>query len=198
MREYANLIGKRFGRLLVLSLDSSTSSGRIWRVQCDCGNERKVRTGKLTSGEHKSCGCLRSERLLEHNKGCRVLVIDGKKKCSKCKRNLPIGEFYKSKELLCGLGTRCRRCSLGYEWARKFGLSLEAADALLEAQSGTCRACKSTEDLHLDHNHDTGEIRGFLCGNCNRALGLLHDDPLVIVRLLKYLAPDMLKVEFTS
>jgi hypothetical protein len=52
----------------------------------------------------------------------------------------------------------------------------------LEAQGGRCAnlGCGTTEPgwrgWHTDHDHETGQIRGELCGGCNRALGLLKDD----------------------
>lgn len=41
--------------------------------------------------------------------------------------------------------------------------------------------------LCVDHNHDTGEVRGVLCNRCNRALGLLQDNLDVLVRAVTYL-----------
>lgn len=58
-----NLVGQKFGRLTVIK-DSNkrTSSGAIiWECQCECGNITYVNKSKLTSGNTKSCGCLRKE-----------------------------------------------------------------------------------------------------------------------------------------
>lgn len=41
--------------------------------------------------------------------------------------------------------------------------------------------------LQVDHNHKTGEVRGMLCGPCNRAVGLLKDDPERMAALIHYL-----------
>jgi hypothetical protein len=55
-----------------------------------------------------------------------------------------------------------------------------------------CEACgvlfimKST-GAHLDHNHETGEFRGWLCSNCNTALGLVGDNADGARRLLEYI-----------
>jgi hypothetical protein len=60
-------------------------------------------------------------------------------------------------------------------------------------QNYVCAVCLKFElseqhgTLAVDHNHITGKNRGLLCGNCNKALGLLREDPSIIKSLLKYL-----------
>lgn len=75
-------------------------------------------------------------------------------------------------------------------------LSYDEYVALHAAQKGLCAACgKPEKELHkgkvralaVDHDHKTGKIRGLLCGGCNRALGLLHEDVERIKALLLYL-----------
>lgn len=53
----------------------------------------------------------------------------------------------------------------------------------------TCESCGgfSTQAMHLDHDHATDKFRGWLCGNCNRALGLVYDDPTRLRALIAYL-----------
>lgn len=59
-----NLIGKRFGRLTVIEATNDRQNRAVvWKCKCDCGNEILVPTGKLTSGNTQSCGCLRLENL---------------------------------------------------------------------------------------------------------------------------------------
>ena len=53
----ADLLGKRFGNLLVIEKVKLGYSVYRWRCVCDCGNESLVRTDHLTSGNTKSCGC---------------------------------------------------------------------------------------------------------------------------------------------
>jgi hypothetical protein len=57
-----DLIGQRFGRLLVVG-KSSNSNGRKprWFALCKCGNQKEVAHDKLLYGDTKSCGCLRRE-----------------------------------------------------------------------------------------------------------------------------------------
>ena len=76
-------------------------------------------------------------------------------------------------------------------YKRKFGISLAEYNRMLEEQNGVCAVCKGEEpkrykNIAVDHNHTTGEVRGLLCSSCNRALGLLQDNELIIEELLKY------------
>lgn len=75
-----------------------------------------------------------------------------------------------------------------------YGITLDDYDRLHAAQSGKCWICEtpetSTGTLHVDHCHDTGEVRGLLCGNCNRALGLIQsrgDVDVIASRMVKYM-----------
>ena len=72
----------------------------------------------------------------------------------------------------------------------KSGLTPEGYDALATAQNGACAICgcrSDTRALHVDHDHRTGKIRGLLCNNCNRCLGLLKDDVAVLRSAITYL-----------
>lgn len=58
----------------------------------------------------------------------------------------------------------------------------------LIAQSGRCAACNDAHpDLQVDHCHETGEVRGLLCPNCNSALGHARDDAVRLRALIAYL-----------
>lgn len=59
------------------------------------------------------------------------------------------------------------------------GLSLEDYEGLAEKQNYVCAICGNTNGnrvLYVDHCHETGEIRGLLCNQCNLALGHFQDD----------------------
>lgn len=52
-----DLTEQRFGRLVAIQCAGSGSHGRLWLVECDCGNQTIVRAGDLRSGNTTSCGC---------------------------------------------------------------------------------------------------------------------------------------------
>lgn len=61
---------------------------------------------------------------------------------------------------------------------------------MLESQGGNCKICRNKPTrrrLDVDHCHDTGKIRGLLCENCNKGLGIFKDDPELFDRAKKYL-----------
>lgn len=53
--------GKRFGRLIVLSLVGTGRGKSFWLCRCDCGTEKAICAGNIKSGRTKSCGCLQKE-----------------------------------------------------------------------------------------------------------------------------------------
>ena len=69
--------------------------------------------------------------------------------------------------------------------AQSYGLTLAEYDAVLASPCGICG--REERPVHLDHCHETGKVRGGLCGPCNRALGILGDDLEGIGRVVAYL-----------
>lgn len=67
MGKYIDLTGRKFGRLLVVSISDikSTSGSRKWNCVCDCGNTVLIRSDSLLSTT-KSCGCLQREAVTKH------------------------------------------------------------------------------------------------------------------------------------
>ncbi len=76
----------------------------------------------------------------------------------------------------------------------KYGVTKEQYQSLLRRQLFKCASCKTplstlqSSERHIDHCHKTGRVRGVLCGPCNRALGLMKDDPIKLRRLAKYIS----------
>lgn len=72
------------------------------------------------------------------------------------------------------------------------GLSIDQYNILFKQQEGKCAICGTHQDklkqsLCVDHNHKTNQIRGLLCGKCNRGIGYLNDDVNVLEKAIQYL-----------
>ena len=79
-----------------------------------------------------------------------------------------------------------------YLLKKKYGITSEEYDRMLTEQNYSCYICHKHEDkldrsLAVDHCHETGKVRGLLCGNCNRFLGQINDNIDTASRLLEYL-----------
>lgn len=77
-------------------------------------------------------------------------------------------------------------------WARrkaKYGISKAEYEALLDEQRGCCVICGEClmYELRVDHDHETGEIRGLLCANCNSGLGMFKEDISSLAAAIDYL-----------
>lgn len=77
-----------------------------------------------------------------------------------------------------------------YELRRMFGISLAEYEKMLAEQDGKCAICGQEDQwfsLAVDHCHGTNRIRGLLCSQCNRGLGLFRDNPDYLDRAADYL-----------
>lgn len=128
------------------------------------------------------------------------------KKCSKCETSKPLSEFTKHINGKYGVEGRCKECNNLYrrekyiadkeyrERAKRRGrknrykLSDNELDKLLI--KNVCDICgnkfKSSKDKHIDHDHNTGKVRGLLCGRCNTYLGYYELNPEFIILFEHY------------
>ena len=72
---------------------------------------------------------------------------------------------------------------------RRAGLHLTRQEelAVYEASDGLCALCYEEPATVIDHDHETGEVRGALCNGCNRTLGQMGDNEAGVRRALDYL-----------
>jgi Recombination endonuclease VII len=78
---------------------------------------------------------------------------------------------------------------------KRFGISPQEYQDRLSIQNNLCALCgeefsgkaASGRAPALDHDHNTGQLRQFIHGDCNRAIGLLKDSPLLLRKAAEYI-----------
>ena len=76
------------------------------------------------------------------------------------------------------------RCRFAYYIRYMHGLEVIDWALMYEIQDGKCAICSCSiaegTEVHVDHNHATGVVRGLLCGRCNSGLGLFLESPAAL------------------
>jgi hypothetical protein len=82
-----------------------------------------------------------------------------------------------------------------HNYKTRYGISVEEYEAIFAKQNGVCAICEKPENLTkdgklhtlaVDHNHETLQVRGLLCMNCNTRLGYFESKG-ILVKLMAYL-----------
>lgn len=83
---------------------------------------------------------------------------------------------------------------------QRFGITLDQYDEMRGRQDGLCAICGRCPEkaLDVDHCHRTGKIRGLLCGDCNRGLGLFRESECNLQNAIAYLQYHHWEEEETS
>lgn len=136
-----------------------------------------------------------------------VVAALSTKTCPCCRRALPRDAFHTSCKNKDGLQSYCKSCSKirtrdrsktparrewhrRWQYADKYGLTIEQYDQLLVAQNNSCTVCDVSESGRMnryfcvDHDHTTGYVRGLLCHRCN---AFRFRTEAVILRFADYL-----------
>lgn len=100
----------------------------------------------------------------------------GKNKCLECFR-----KFRSSFYIYKGARQKSARIKALY------GVTESEFNQMFEVSFGLCQICKTEPGLSIDHDHSTNKIRGLLCGNCNRAIGLFYDNLSILKNACAYL-----------
>ena len=102
--------------------------------------------------------------------------------CSKCQQKKPATDFRRYGIAKLKTRSECKECeSIQGRFKRD-------AHKVAGKNPGRCHCCqKETQDLVVDHCHNTGVFRGWLCRNCNTGIGKLGDTCESLVDALNYL-----------
>lgn len=128
------------------------------------------------------------------------------KQCYRCKETKPLSGFSRDKQHSSGYKSACKVCAKG-DWdkwraanleqqrekdrvshyIRKYGLDEDTAKKLVKDRVGCCQICGNIKPLVVDHCHNSGNVRGFICSACNSVLGYSKDNINTLKEAIKYL-----------
>ena len=108
------------------------------------------------------------------------------KTCSRCGIEKPLSEFNKRSNRPSGVTSRCKVCRKDEHYMRIYGINLKEYNAMLVAQNKKCKICGTETDLVVDHDHETGDVRGLLCAPCNSAIGLFKENRTSLLNAIEY------------
>jgi Recombination endonuclease VII len=112
------------------------------------------------------------------------------KRCPDCGEWKQLDEFPRNRNCKDGRHPYCKPChnargkeskqrlyggSRHYHLQRRYGIGANEFDDLVVQQDGVCAICGRPRPEHVDHDHETGAVRGILCFNCNGGLGQFRD-----------------------
>jgi hypothetical protein len=134
-----------------------------------------------------------------------LISIGATRKCNDCDTELPVSEFFIKKgktEVQYRFNSPCKSCAnvnrnrnyhASYFRKMKYNVSDLEYEQMLIKQNYSCAICeehysKFNKALSIDHCHNTGKIRGLLCGNCNSGIGMLKDSITLVKSAANYLA----------
>jgi hypothetical protein len=150
------------------------------------------------------------------------------KRCARCGATKPVSQFFRSKVRPDNCSVYCKTCQMaacaetrarhphlhrraGERWRqrnpdygrfrglyRRYGITRQDYEAMLQAQDGRCAICGSDDprgtirnggekSFSVDHCHETGKIRGLLCAPCNVAIGQLQHSEEILLSAIRYL-----------
>jgi len=110
--------------------------------------------------------------------------------CKECGSTRPIEEFKIDKRSADNLATTCNYCLEKRE--QRAGEDPHTYEAMYIEQKFRCKICNSKvylSKIRVDHDPETGEVKGLLCVRCNRLLRRSGRDLRVLRAAVGYLAP---------
>lgn len=122
--------------------------------------------------------------------------------CRRCQQQKSIFEFEKNQKTIAGKVSRRGECRECRKWKKP--MSLKARKGFEKTHPPPpigkpfhCPICDRTiirqykNDVVLDHLHDTGEIRGWICRMCNNSMGMMEDSATILKRAIKWLQGEL-------
>jgi hypothetical protein len=161
-----------------------------------CTSCKRVNATQGTSGK-----CSRCYSKARHCTTCGDEFRGVKSLCNKCRYSASADQRKINWERWAAANPQYRYERSKAHLLKKYGITPKDYHDMHEAAGGVCAICDQPETaldrlgnirrLSVDHDHETGFIRGLLCAKCNPALGLLNDDPELLRNAITYLEAAM-------
>lgn len=161
-------------------------AARIGRVCAQCQGPIPETVNLRAKTCSRECGVVYNNR--RRQEGKRAAWLASKPPCGHCGGEIPVtrpaGSIYCSPE--------CKKRAMDARWRARwphymrkylYGMTSDQYEALILRQDSRCAICRSDawsgkgNRPHVDHDHETGIVRGLLCGKCNVAIGNMDDNP---------------------
>jgi hypothetical protein len=112
--------------------------------------------------------------------------------CKECRKQESKDWYEKNKDRKKALSQKYKHIKKDKDLQSTYGIDLETYHKMLAEQNHQCKICLAHQDtlkraMCVDHDHNTGKVRGLLCDTCNRSLGLLKDNVDTLMRAVDYL-----------
>lgn len=137
----------------------------------------------------KWCPCCREQK---HKDDFYKMGIRPNGQCKKCNND-------RTRKIWLSLPEKVRYEKGRARTLRMYGLTLESFDEIRKSQNNSCAICGSSiadrmsKNLCIDHDHQTGEVRGLLCRRCNSGIGQFDDDLEKVKSAVRYLEKHLNK-----
>jgi hypothetical protein len=139
--------------------------------------------------------------MTKHCKSCNTTkpvsefgLLRGKPRhiCKECRKLESKNWYENNKDHKKELSRKYKHVKKDRDLQSNYGIDLETYNRMLAQQNHRCKICHAHQDvlkraMCVDHDHDTGKVRGLLCDTCNRSLGLLKDNVNTLMRAVYYL-----------
>lgn len=127
--------------------------------------------------------------------------------CRRCQIRKSIFQFQKNQKSIAGKISRRGECVDCRKWKKPISMKARLAyekDHPMPpiGQNFTCPVCEKTimrqfkNDVVLDHFHLNGEIRGWICRQCNSSIGMMDEDVGILARAIKWIQGTLTNVFF--
>lgn len=158
---------ERFGRLVAVQFSGVNSHGcAMYVCRCDCGRLVSRRASDLRKGRSVSCEVGECHRRWRGGCGNAGSEAWAKKRLASLRRQSKTNGYAEPYE--------------------SFARVME----LWEMSGGACACCglASQSPLHLDHCHESGKLRGFVCKTCNTCIGYTKESAFQLVAMAAWVA----------